>query len=98
MTGMPFPACVPVLTDVIRREWCARVGRFDRHQLVGVDDYYYWLRISLSGGRFAAVHQPLAVHCQHPESLGTVRERECRESLTRMWAAVAAEYPAPPAV
>lgn len=85
--------CVPALTAVIRREWLDRVGRFDRHNLVGVDDYYYWLRISLSGGRFAAVKQPTAVHVSRPDSLGHTRQQECAHSLTQMWAALAQEFP-----
>lgn len=88
--------CVPCLTAVIRREWLERIGRFDRHGLVGVDDYYAWLRIALSGGRFAAVQRPLAVHCQHPGSLGSVRTQECDASRWRMWEALRAEFPSHP--
>jgi teichuronic acid biosynthesis glycosyltransferase TuaG len=84
---------VPCLTAVIRRDWLARIGPFDRHRLVGVDDYYCWLRIAWEGGRFAAVHQPLAVRCVRPNSLGALREADARESLGRMWTELAREYP-----
>jgi hypothetical protein len=84
---------VPCLTAVIRREWLHRIGPFDRHALVGVDDYYCWLRIAAEGGRFAAVHQPLAVHHLRPDSLGARRQAETTRSLHRMWAALSVEYP-----
>jgi GT2 family glycosyltransferase len=84
---------VPALTAVIRRDWLAKVGRFDRHHLVGTDDYYYWLRLSFAGGRFAAVQRPLAVHCRRHDGLGSARQRECAESFRRMWAALEREYP-----
>ena len=84
---------VPAITAVVRRDWLERTGRFDRHGLVGTDEYYYWLRISLSGGRFAAVQEPLAVHSWSPDGLGNSRADECFASWHRLWAALAEEFP-----
>jgi GT2 family glycosyltransferase len=84
---------VPCLTAVIRRDWLDRIGPFDRHRLVGVDDYYCWLRIAAEGGRFAAVHQPLAVHHLRPDSLGARRQADATRSVDRMWTALSLEYP-----
>lgn len=93
LTQLVRGCVVPAITAVIRRDWLERTGRFDRHGLVGADEYYYWLRISLSGGRFAAVQEPLAVHSWSPDGLGHSRAYECFESWHRLWAALAEEFP-----
>lgn len=80
-------------TAVIRRDWVERIGRFDRNRLVGADDYYYWLRISLKGGRFAAVNAPTAAHTWRPDSLGNTAAPEVFASWHRLFAALAEEFP-----
>lgn len=86
--------CVPALTAVARRDALVRAGAFARHDLVGVDDYDAWLRIALGGGRYAAIHEPLAIRHEHARNLGTIRAADCAASLVRMWRELARDFPA----
>lgn len=59
---------IPCLTAMFRRDWSRRVGLFDT-ELQAADDWHYWLRIALRGGRFAFVDEPLAIYHWHPTNL-----------------------------
>jgi teichuronic acid biosynthesis glycosyltransferase TuaG len=87
---------VSMATPVVRRDWVERAGRFDRHHLFGLEDYYYWLRISLAGGRFVPLLEPTAVVCRRPDSFGRSHHTEILGQWPRLWTALACEFPARP--
>jgi glycosyltransferase involved in cell wall biosynthesis len=59
----------PWSTHVIRSESARSAGRMVEGSTV--DDYEYLLRISMAGGRFGVVREPLSVWDRRPEGLGS---------------------------
>jgi glycosyltransferase involved in cell wall biosynthesis len=87
---------VPALTAVVRRKWAEIAGGFGDPQIHGsVDDYHYWLRIALEGGRFGRVRLPLAVYTwsasgiAHSLAVTPVRDRR----LADVYRNLARRYP-----
>lgn len=59
---------VPCLTALVRREWMTSTGPFNQ-RLIGSADWEYWLRISLQGGHFRPVDEPLAIYHWHDTNI-----------------------------
>jgi len=59
---------IPALTAVVPVEVARAIGPLDE-RLVGVDDYHWWLRITMAGYRVADVTSPLAVYCVSASNL-----------------------------
>jgi teichuronic acid biosynthesis glycosyltransferase TuaG len=78
---------IPTLTVAVRVPWVRRAGEFDE-AAVGVDDWQYWLTVSLLGGRVGVIREHLAVYDDSPRphlssdhEFNIRRQREVVEKL-----------------
>ena len=67
---------------VIRREWLSRVGGYQDHGWP--EDYDLWLRLYLSGARFAKLPEVLLYWREHPERLTRQDSRYSLENFLRL--------------
>jgi glycosyltransferase involved in cell wall biosynthesis len=76
---------------VIRREWLSRVGGYQDHGWP--EDYDLWMRLYLSGARFAKLPEVLLYWQEHPERLTRQDSRYSLENFLRLKAHYLARGP-----
>jgi teichuronic acid biosynthesis glycosyltransferase TuaG len=80
---------IPALTAVVPAEVARAVGPLDE-RLVGVDEYHWWLRISMAGYRVVGLATPVSVYCvtetnlSHDHDLYLSSLDKCLRDLARL--------------
>lgn len=77
---------------MVRREWAERIGGLDTApELLGVDDYDFWMRLARAGCVFGYVPEPLAIWRCHGGNLSGNETRRLKGCITVLERALKAD-------